>query len=388
MVRGFFRRLGVRLALAGVTIAATAMVTAPAARAEVCQHRTGQQHGGGIFPTTFTEDSVCGHKAGAPVYADPTATSPQVGVLDGTSSWFLCWTRGQVHAGGNDVWYYTQGDRVISDPNRQAYGFVPASHLNTVSNPDDARLAPCPAAAATTAYMSYDRISGATVKKDEHKQFRSASLVKLLIALDYLEKRGPSATIPAGDAQRLQTMLRSSDDTAASQLWVQEGWTAIVTRMRDKIGLTDTEPPAQSGQWGDTAISAADVVTVYRYILETANPKFRDLIMGHLHQATRCAKDGWDQFFGIPGAVPAPYAVKQGWSGFGDPNPVCGSAPAKKAAAAIDETSVAMHTSGTVCSNDRKILVVLSVNQRGTSWKTSADRLTAATASVYNSAKC
>ncbi|MEV8637914.1 hypothetical protein AB0395_40320 [Streptosporangium sp. NPDC051023] len=379
-----------------VTIVLTLLPVSPA-QAQVCQHRTGVSHGGGIFPNPFTEDSICGHQAGAPVYATADSASPQVGVLDGTQSWFLCWTRGQQHGGGNNVWYYTQGDRVVNNPERHGYGFVPASHLNTSNDPQDAQLAQCPPvpSESSTAYMVYDRTTGASTQSQEHKQLRSASLVKLLIAIDYLEARTPGSSIPAADAQLLQTMLRSSDDTAANTLWVRDGWEAIVNRMVTKIGLIDTAPPADRGMWGYTALSASDVVKIYRYILERAHPTIRDLIMGHLRQATRCAADGWDQYFGIPSAIPRPWAVKQGWSAFGEEPPQCGSAAGRTASpgpssrtASIDLSSPAMHTSGTFCANDRKIMVVLTLNPIGTTWNDAATRLTTKAADLYNTVGC
>ncbi|GAA3125414.1 hypothetical protein [Streptosporangium carneum] len=405
--------------LTGVLVASVlALLPTSAAQAEVCQHRTGVNHDGGIFPNPFTEDSICGNQAQAPVRATPDGGSPQVGILDSTRSWFLCWARGQQHSGGNNVWYYTQGDRVVSDPGRRGYGFVPASHLNTSVDPGDARLSECPPipSGRATAYMVYDRTTGASTRSDEHKQFRSASLVKLLIALDYLEARGPGASIPAADAQLLQTMLRSSDDTAATTLWTRNGYNAIVNRMVTKIGLVDTTPPANQNIWGYTAVSAADVVTTYRYILERAHPTFRDLIMGHLRLATRCASDGWDQYFGIPSAIPRPWAVKQGWSGFSlnpPPGQECqaqtgrtgnasedgradgastddraGDASQAANAAGPDLSGVAMHTSGTFCANDRKIMVVLTLNPAGTTWSDAGGRLTTQAGDLYRAVGC
>jgi hypothetical protein len=84
---------------------------------------------------------------------------------------------------------------------------------------------------------------------DEHKQYRSAPVVKLFIALDYLESHGPDYEIPADDLSLLEPMLRSSNDDAASTLWVRDGWEEIVNRMIAKIGLADTAPPAQRGKW-------------------------------------------------------------------------------------------------------------------------------------------
>ncbi|MFG1798428.1 hypothetical protein [Nocardia sp. NPDC049149] len=173
-------------------------------------------------------------------------------------------------------------------------------------------------AGAEASFVVFDRTTGdARVQLNAHKQYRSASVVKLLIALDYLDSHDPKS-IPADDLARLQAMLRSSDDDAASYLWVENGWEKIVEWMVTKLKLTDTAPPADRGMWGYTAISAADVVTIYRHILETANPVARQFMMSNLHASTKCAQDGFDQSsFGIPRALARPWAVKQGWSGFG-----------------------------------------------------------------------
>lgn len=263
----------------------------------------------------------------------------------------------------------------------------------------------------------YDREAGETVVAgNEHERFRSASLVKLLIALDYLRTLGAS-DLPAEDRALLVPMLRSSDDTAASILWVRGGFDAVITRMVDAIGLVDTEPPADRRFWGYTAVSAADVVAVYNYLLDEAPKRDRALILGNLRRATRCASDGFDQYFGIPRAVPRPWAVKQGWSGFGSSPPAgqeCGApgraatppvpllpftvlaaaeAPpnllpavraenARSATSDVDLTHPAMHTSGLV-DHDRTIVVVLTLQPAGTTWRDSGERVTGLTRVLY-----
>ncbi|TVT60880.1 hypothetical protein FNH05_03830 [Amycolatopsis rhizosphaerae] len=261
----------------------------------------------------------------------------------------------------------------------------------------------------TASYLAFDQTTGHTFGADEHRQYRSASVVKLFIALDYLESHGPGYQIPAEDLALLQPMLRSSNDDAASTLWVRDGWQEIVNRMVALIGLTDTAPPEKPGMWGYTAISAADIVKTYRYLLHRANPEYRDFIMDNLHEATQCASDGFDQSFGIPSAVgELPHGVKQGWSGFGAapaPGQECASqdpvtqrvlnSPEVRAAAriassgddatadGIDLTNRAMHTTGTVGPCDRTIVVVLTLEPTTTTWQESADRITRLTRSVY-----
>ena len=63
----------------------------------------------------------------------------------------------------------------------------------------------------------FDRDTDAvTLSHDEHDRIRSASLVKLMIALDYFENHSAYNPICAQDKVTLESMLRSSDDNAAS----------------------------------------------------------------------------------------------------------------------------------------------------------------------------
>lgn len=243
-------------------------------------------------------------------------------------------------------------------------------------------------------YQVFSRTHGIVIAQErETTRFRSASIVKLLIALDYLWDRGPTYDIPAADQPILRAMLRESDDRAASELWVRDGWEKIVIRMTARLGLQQTRPPAKVGMWGYTAISAADTVRIYRYILHDAPPRVRDVMMDNLRAITRCAGDKWDQYFGVPTVFPRDRAAKQGWSGFGNPRPdqqclrprdknPSGYIPGPLAFLAgpgdIDLTHPAMHTTGTIGADNETIIAVFTLHRKGTSWET-------ATASVNDS---
>ncbi|GII62752.1 lipoprotein [Sphaerisporangium krabiense] len=271
-------------------------------------------------------------------------------------------------------------------------------------------------AGTAASYVVFDRVTGrTTLAHKPHVRFRSASVVKILIALDYLESR--TTPVPRADADLLRRMLRASDDDAATAFWRRGGQGAIIGRMTRRLGLADTGPPPANrpGFWGYTALSAADVVTTYRYLLERAKPKVRDVILGHLRNASRCAADDFDQYFGIPGAVPRPWAVKQGWSGYGSrPAVPCsrtrpsagtattgGSATADRAALAPASTGAAaaggprppvnlsrpvLHTTGLVGEGDRLIIAVLTLQPAGAGYRSSATRLTALAKDVYRAA--
>ncbi|MFF3842806.1 hypothetical protein [Streptomyces sp. NPDC001930] len=238
-------------------------------------------------------------------------------------------------------------------------------------------------AGVTAGVAVFDRQTGTfTEQLAPAATFRSASVVKLLIALDFLWNRSPD-TIPAADRARLDVMLRSSQDAAANHYWSAYGGQAIVERMVTRLGLADTAPPpaGYEGYWGYTAMSARDTVKTYRHVLESAPAPVRDFIMERLRQSTRCASDSFDQHFGIAGAFDRPWAVKQGWSGtYAKGN--CGSvsstaargigasAPASAGAgdASVDLSRPALHTTGTVGAGDRSIVAVLTLHPDGTSY--------------------
>ena len=255
--------------------------------------------------------------------------------------------------------------------------------------------APPVPAGVTAGIAVFDRQTGTfTEQYNVDLQFRSASVVKLLIALDYLWDRGPAYTIPAADRGPLDSMLRSSDDTAASTFWARDGYEQVVNRMVGRLQLRNTAPPpaAQRTYWGYTAITAADTVTIYRYLLDSAPAAVRDYVMGNLRASTRCAADGFNQAFGIPTAFQGPWAVKQGWSGFG-PDGTCTAGAAAvtanrttsalpAAAGSVDLVREALHTTGTVGAGDRSIVAVFTLHPDGTSFSSASTALTTLTRSL------
>ncbi|WP_019069592.1 hypothetical protein [Streptomyces hokutonensis] len=228
----------------------------------------------------------------------------------------------------------------------------------------------------TAGIAVYDRRTGTfTEQSNVHTQFRSASVVKLLIAMDHLWDRGPGYGLPSDDRARLDSMLRSSDDSAADFYWTQDGGSAVIDRMIPRLGLTDTAgPPADyPGYWGYTALSAADTVRIYRWILDSAPAALRDIVMGDLRASTRCGVDGFDQRFGIPASFQQPWAVKQGWSGFGESSDcadtttsAAGRRVTTAPGAVVDLARPALHTTGTAGAGDRSIVAVFTLHPQGT----------------------
>jgi hypothetical protein len=275
-------------------------------------------------------------------------------------------------------------------------GGVAGSAAADVPAPPSAQAAPAAVqvpSGVTPGAAVFDRQTGAfTEQLNTSTRFRSASVVKLLLALDFLWNRGPDYTVPAADRALLEPMLRSSYDDAADHYWVENGQAAIITRMAGRLGLKDTAPPpvGYEGYWGYTSLSARDTVTIYRYLLDSAPGPVRDFVMGNLRQSTRCASDHFDQHFGIAGAFEKPWAVKQGWAGSSYEDGTCGGtaagvraqpqpqkqnqsqaqpqAQARVAAADVDLTRPALHSTGTVGAGDRFIVAVFTLHPVGTSY--------------------
>jgi hypothetical protein len=235
----------------------------------------------------------------------------------------------------------------------------------------------------TAGIAVFDREAGQFVhQQDADRQFRSASVVKLLIALDFFWDRGPEYDVPPADRERLDVMLRSSDDDAASYYWEQLGGAAIVDRMVKRLGLTHTAGPPVShpGFWGYVAITAADTVRIYRYLLEDAPLPVCEYVMGQLHQATRHGTDGFDQYFGIASVFETGYSIKQGWSGFHGSSGY--RSDKAKPQSVVDLVNDALHTTGTVGADDRTIVAVFTLHPSGTPYEQAYAAVTQLTAAL------
>jgi hypothetical protein len=206
----------------------------------------------------------------------------------------------------------------------------------------------------TLGAVVFDRITGGTLLSvNGDVQFRSASLVKLLIAIDALN-RGATES----ERQSLARMLSVSDDDIASRFWMQGGAGAIVTRAAALIGLTGTEPPEQSGKWGEVKVTANDLVRVYQYVMDSLPIADHTLIVDALAQAPQYAADTVDQYFGIPDGLNTQWAIKQGWGN--------------------NDSAMVLHSSGLVGAKWRYVVVLLTKHPLGSGWRTSAASVTAA----------
>jgi hypothetical protein len=145
------------------------------------------------------------------------------------------------------------------------------------------------------------------------RPFPTASLVKLFLAADILHRaRTGAATLSPKDRAGLEVMIRSSDDSVTSDLWVRFGGAQAVRDVATRYGLTGTSPPLVWGQWGETTTTAADLARFLTRLKVIAHPDDADALLGWMHATSPIAADGFDQEFGLFGTLPGA-AVKQGW---------------------------------------------------------------------------
>lgn len=139
-------------------------------------------------------------------------------------------------------------------------------------------------------------------------QFATASVVKVLIAAYLLanhEMTGPTADLA-------YSMITRSDDDAADVLWIKAGGPALEPWVARHYGIPDLgSPNSIPGRWGNTHVTPRGLVELYAKL--RSDPDVWPWLGRAMRHATRIAKDGTDQFFGLPAIAPGA-AVKQGWA--------------------------------------------------------------------------
>ena len=195
----------------------------------------------------------------------------------------------------------------------------PASSFNGLENRTKQATSEAAGKGADITTVVLDRSTGRRVTNGNGRGIAIASVVKLFIADDLL-LRGPP--LSPDDKKLFESMLRSSDDSAAEVFWNRGGGSAIVTRVAGRYGLGGTRPPG-NGRWFNTISTAADLVRYYEMMLSGAGGlpiDKADMIVDNLAQSAPTGIDGmmpggvYPQRFGIPeGLYAEPVAVKQGW---------------------------------------------------------------------------
>jgi len=154
----------------------------------------------------------------------------------------------------------------------------------------------------------YDTVTGAyTAGGDADTVYSSASVVKVLVSTDLLL----TGQMTGDTASTAYQMITASDDEDADALYGLVGGDSVITTIAVHYGIANLgSPPADTGQWGETQITADGLVHLYAKL--KADPLVWPWLSDAMSNTTRVGTDGADQFFGIPSAA-ADWAVKQGW---------------------------------------------------------------------------
>jgi beta-lactamase family protein len=143
---------------------------------------------------------------------------------------------------------------------------------------------------------------------DVDAPFGTASVVKVLIAADLLAHH----EMTGSTADLAYSMITRSDDDAANALWIRVGGPALEPWIAKHYGISGLgSPNSIPGRWGNTHVTPRGLVRLYAKL--RADPAVWPWLGRAMHHAARVAKDGTDQFFGLPAAFPGA-AIKQGWA--------------------------------------------------------------------------
>lgn len=195
-----------------------------------------------------------------------------------------------------------------------------------------------------------DLESGQVVSQQGDQPFYSASLSKLILAVDALQQ-----PISDADHELIYRALGASDDNAMDVMWTRFDGMDAIGRVAAEAGLTGTHAPDDPSQWGEVVITANDMVRLYHYFLGLP---LRDEVVTALSSAPATAADGFNQAFGLLGSGSG-YA-KQGWMYY-------------------LPSDVYLHSAGVL--GDRYAVAVLTTSPTG-SWTTARQAINAVTAAV------
>lgn len=216
--------------------------------------------------------------------------------------------------------------------------------------------------ATAAAVVVKDRqAAGVVLSERPDRGFYAGSLVKLLVGVDALARHSGDSRV----SREITYMIQRSDDALCSKYWMSEGGGAsIIARMRQRMGLRGTKAPSDPGQWGNTIITANDMVRVYDYLLGEAPPGIRQPILDGMASATEYGSDGFRQWFGIPVlGSKGTWAVKQGWTTSGN-------------------GQMSVHSTGLVGDNWRFVVVLLTEHPEGQKFDNPARSVTAAATAI------
>ncbi|MGH3978109.1 MAG: serine hydrolase [Pseudonocardiaceae bacterium] len=212
----------------------------------------------------------------------------------------------------------------------------------------------------TVAVAVLDRATGETAAGSAAgAPLYSASLVKILVAVDVLQRRRGGLAVHEDDIALIRRALGPSDDQAMNALWVRFDGYGAVGRVAGQLDLAETRVPQDPSQWGEAEMSASDVVRLYDHVLTGLPAADRELIMGAIGAAPPVATDGFDQTFGLLEPHGPPVTSKQGW--------MC-----------CLDGRITLHSAGTLDTERRFVVALLSSQPRAAGYESARATLTAA----------
>lgn len=145
------------------------------------------------------------------------------------------------------------------------------------------------------------------------QQFYSASLSKLMLVVDMLDRDVP---LSDRDHRLITRALSVSDDDAMNSLWTKfDGYNAM-TRVASSLGMEGTKTTSDRSQWGEVLVSPAGYARLFQHIMNEMTDDDEAVIVTALSAAPPAAPDGFNQYFGLLGG-PLKAFAKQGWMYYG-----------------------------------------------------------------------
>jgi len=160
------------------------------------------------------------------------------------------------------------------------------------------------------------------------------SMIKVWIVADYLRRLAAQGQRPSDDSLRdAQLAIRDSHNGAAERLYAAGGRDAVVHRLIEICGLTETHiPVGGSGWWSRTQMSARDAVRMGECIADgtAAGAEWTDWLLTEMRQVRGSTADRdqrpdrgfeggrWGIIDGLPAVVrDQGVAIKNGWTRIG-----------------------------------------------------------------------
>lgn len=169
------------------------------------------------------------------------------------------------------------------------------------------RLARIDGGSVDLAVAVLDRRTGSAYSYAATKQFRTASIVKVdILATLLLQANRAGRSLTSAEKSLAATMIKSSDNDAASALWRRTGG---ISATMSTFGLTSTRQ-GSDGDWGETMTTAEDQLRLLAHLADPAGA-----VPGGSYVLDLMSAVVSDQDWGVSAAAHAGErtALKNGW---------------------------------------------------------------------------